>query len=62
MPRKKTRIDVSECRESKYNILLNLVIDSKADYLATGDKDLLVLKRIGKTRIITLHKLEEILK
>lgn len=38
------------------------VIDSKADYLATGDKELFVLKRIGKTRIITLHKLEEILK
>lgn len=57
-----TRSEVTGCRDPKDNFLLNLAIDSKADYLATGDKDLLVLKRIGKTRIIALHKLEEILK
>ncbi|NOU18040.1 MAG: putative toxin-antitoxin system toxin component, PIN family [Bacteroidales bacterium] len=60
--KKKIRSEVTECRDPKDNFLLNLTIDSKADYLATGDKDLLVLKRIGKARIITLHKLEEILK
>lgn len=57
----KTRSEVTDCRDPKDNFLLNLAIDSKADYLATGDKDLLVLKQIGKTRIITLHELEEIL-
>lgn len=58
----KTRSKITDCRDSKDNFLLNLAIDSKADLLATGDKDLLILKQIGKTRIITLHELEEILK
>lgn len=57
----KTRSEITDCRDPKDNFLLNLAIDSKADYLTTGDKDLLVLKQIGKTRIITLHELEEIL-
>jgi len=57
----KTRSEVTDCRDPKDNFLLNLAIDSKADYLVTGDKDLLVLKQIGKTKIITLHKMKEIL-
>jgi putative PIN family toxin of toxin-antitoxin system len=32
------------CRDAKDNFLLSLAIDSKATYLITGDKDLLVLK------------------
>jgi uncharacterized protein len=42
----------SECRDYKDNFLLNLAIDSKADYLITGDEDLLVIKKIKKTKII----------
>jgi len=41
------------CRDEKDNFLLNLSIDSKADYLVTGDQDLLVLKTIAKTKITT---------
>jgi hypothetical protein len=37
--------------------LLNLAIDSEADYIATGDKDLLEIKRIGTTKIITIREL-----
>ncbi len=44
---------VNECRDSKDNFLLNLAIDSKAAYLITGDSDLLVLKKIKKTKILT---------
>jgi len=44
------------CRDIKDNFLVNLAIDGKADYLLTGDKDLLELKKIGKTRIITIDK------
>ena len=42
-----------ECRDLKDNFILNLAIDGKADYLITGDSDLLVIKKIKKTKIIT---------
>jgi len=45
--------NVDECRDFKDNFLLNLAIDGKADYLITGDSDLLVIKKIKKTEIIT---------
>lgn len=43
---------IKSCRDSKDNFLLNLAVDSKADFLVTGDEDLLVLKKIEKTKII----------
>jgi len=42
------------CRDDKDNFLLSLSIDSKAKYLITGDKDLLDLKKIKGTEIITI--------
>ena len=45
---------VNISRDAKDNFLLALAKDGKATHLLTGDKDLLVLKRIGKTKIITL--------
>ena len=51
-------IDVSStvtvCRDEKDNFLLTLAKDGKASHLITGDKDLLVLKRFGKTKILTI--------
>lgn len=44
------------CRDPKDNFLLALSKDGKASHLITGDKDLLDLKRFGKTQIITLKK------
>jgi hypothetical protein len=44
---------IKKCRDPKDDFLLSLAVDSKADYLLTGDNDLLNLKRIGKTKIIT---------
>ena len=44
---------VTICRDYKDNFWLELAQDSKADYLVTGDKDLLVLKKFGKTKILT---------
>jgi uncharacterized protein len=46
------------CRDFKDNFLLNLAIDSKADFLVTGDNDLLELKRIEKTEILTIRELK----
>jgi putative PIN family toxin of toxin-antitoxin system len=45
---------VDICRDPKDNFLLALAKDSKASHLLTGDNDLLVLKRFGKTKIMTL--------
>lgn len=41
-------------RDKKDNYLLALSKDSRADFLITGDKDLLELKRFGNTSILTL--------
>jgi uncharacterized protein len=47
-----TKIDI--CRDSKDNFLLSLSVDGNADFLLTGDKDLLELAKFGETRIITI--------
>ena len=45
---------VTVCRDTKDNFLLSLARDGQADYLLTGDKDLLELKKFGKTKIKTI--------
>ena len=45
---------VEICRDEKDNFLLSLAKDGKATHLLTGDKDLLVLAKIGKTKITTI--------
>ncbi|GHT66784.1 putative toxin-antitoxin system toxin component, PIN family [Bacteroidia bacterium] len=44
----------THCRDSKDNFLLELAIDGKANYLITGDNDLLELKTAGKTQIVKI--------
>ena len=46
--------NVNICRDPKDNFLLSLSKDGKASHLITGDKDLLDLKRAGKTQIVTM--------
>jgi len=45
--------EIEICRDEKDNFLLDLAVESKANYLITGDKDLLVLGKIHNTRILT---------
>ncbi len=45
---------VNICRDKKDNFLLQLSIDGKADYLITGDEDLLILGKINKTVILKI--------
>lgn len=45
---------VTVCRDPKDNFLLALAKDGKADYLLTGDGDLLELIKFGKTKIVTI--------
>lgn len=44
---------VDLCRDAKDNFLLELAIDSKSNFLITGDNDLLILKKIGRTKIVS---------
>jgi hypothetical protein len=50
----KVQTQIEICRDPKDNFLLSLSVDGKADYLLTGDKDLLELTKFGKTTIITI--------
>ena len=47
-----TKIEV--CRDPKDNFLLSLAIDGEADFLLTGDNDLLDLTKFGNTSIINI--------
>lgn len=47
------------CRDPKDDFLLALSKESKADYLVTGDKDLLEIGRYAKTEILTVNKFKE---
>ena len=49
---------VDICRDPKDNFLLALAKDSNADYLITGDRDLLILEKFEKTKIVTLSEFE----
>lgn len=46
--------NVSLCRDPNDDFLLSLAQDGKADYILTGDKDLLDLNPFGKVKIITV--------
>ncbi len=50
------------CRDPKDNYLVSLAIDSKADFLITGDNDLLELKLIGKTIVLNYSDFDKITK
>ena len=52
-----TKVEV--CRDIKDNFLLSLSNDGNADYLLTGDKDLLELNKFGETNIITISSFLE---
>ena len=47
------------CRDPKDDFLLALSKEGKANYLITGDKDLLDIKVYGRTRIVTVKQFRE---
>jgi hypothetical protein len=48
-------------RDKKDEIILAAAVGGKADYVVTGDKDLLTLEKYQDIAIITVHQLLEIL-
>ena len=51
-----------DCRDAKDNFLLDLSVSGKADYLITGDDDLLVLNPYRNTKIISYREFSKILR
>jgi len=47
---------ISVCRDEKDNMVIECAVDGNADFIVTGDKDLLVLKSFRKIPIITPRK------
>ena len=50
----KVQTQIEVCRDPKDNFLLSLSVDGNAEFLLTGDKDLLDLVKFGETSIITI--------
>ena len=53
---------VTVCRDSDDNKVLECALACGANFLVTGDKDLLVLKEFRSTKIVTTRELLEVLK
>ncbi len=50
---------IDECRDEKDNFLLALAVSGNADYLITGDEDLLILNPFRGTHILTFRDFQE---
>ncbi|HEY8780449.1 MAG TPA: putative toxin-antitoxin system toxin component, PIN family [Mucilaginibacter sp.] len=50
----KIKSNLTGSRDTNDNFLLSLSHDANADYLVTGDKDLLILGKTGSTKIILM--------
>ena len=51
----------TDCRDPKDNFILDLCVSGNADYLITGDDDLLVLNPFRSVKIINFRLFREIL-
>lgn len=51
--------EVSLCRDDKDNFLLSLAQDGKADFILSGDKDLLGLVKFESTEILTIKEFSD---
>lgn len=54
--------DVTICRDKNDNYLLALAKDSNADFLLTGDKDLLLLHKFDNTFIVKINEFKQLMK
>lgn len=53
---------IKDCRDKKDNFILETAIRGRADYIVTGDKDLLVLNPYRGKKIIGFREFEDIVK
>lgn len=50
--------EINLCRDPKDNYLLSAAVQSKADFLVSGDEDLLILEQLYQTQIISFKHFE----
>jgi len=50
----KVQAKIEICRDPKDNFLLSLSVDGNADFILTGDKDLLELTTFEGTKIVSI--------
>ena len=55
------RVRVTVCRDPDDNMLLECALAAQADFLVTGDEDLLLLREFESTRIVTPAQFMEVL-
>jgi len=53
---------VNVCRDGKDNFLLEVALEGEADYVVTGDEDLLVINTFQSTKIIRPKEFEDMFK
>lgn len=53
---------ITLCRDPKDNQILSLAVDGAADYIVTGDSDLLTLGKIEKTAIVKPKEFLQVMK
>lgn len=56
------KTSVNHCRDKKDNFLLSLSIDGSADFLITGDDDVLAIKKVGSTKILSWSEFARLLR
>jgi len=52
---------IDDCRDKKDNFILEMAVNGKADFILTGDSDLLVLNPYKKIKIITYKEFEDLI-
>jgi len=56
----KTSFHFDDCRDKKDNFLLDLAVSGNANYLVTGDSDLLILNPFENVEIISYQHFQDI--
>ncbi len=55
------RLNINVCRDPKDNIFVECAVNAKADYIVSGDKDLLSLKKHNNIKIVATSEILKLL-
>lgn len=57
-----SKLNINVCRDADDNMILECAVHAKADFIVSGDKDLLSLKEYKNIKIISTNEILKILK
>ena len=55
------KLNINICRDPNDNMFIECAINAKADYIVSGDKDLLTLKEYANVKIVTTSEMLRLL-